>query len=209
MHHRARRRSAASSSSGVAFTTHRSGTRDCACVTVMPQVRPRRAAASSTLARMRRWPCMSAVTSGLPRAGTSWLTRRNRSLGQRGRKSEMTRRIARLQNPGTRLTTSDAQQFDIPALALEFIDRPAGEGEGAIRQRVAAALGSVACSFSPAWRHRRIRRAVTPVSPAQSCRRREMLSERRVASPTTPASPLQRSPSSIAGSTSRSFQVSQ
>jgi hypothetical protein len=66
---------------------------------------------------------MSAVTSGLPRAGKSRLTRRSRSLGQRGRKSEMTRRIARLQHPGTRLTTSDAQQFDMPMLARELIER--------------------------------------------------------------------------------------
>ena len=35
----------------------------------------------------------------------------------------MTRRIARLQHPGTRLTTSDAQQFDMPMLALELIER--------------------------------------------------------------------------------------
>jgi hypothetical protein len=35
----------------------------------------------------------------------------------------MTRRIARLQHPGTRLTTSDAQQFDMPMLARELIER--------------------------------------------------------------------------------------
>ena len=60
-----------------------------------------------------------------------------------------------------------------------------------MRQRVAAAFGS------PAWllflsrlRQRRMTSAVTPLSPAQSCRRREALSESRVTSPTTPARPL-------------------
>jgi hypothetical protein len=43
----------------------------------------------------------------------------------------MTRRIARLQNPGTRLTTSDAQQFDVPMLALELIERASGRRRGA------------------------------------------------------------------------------
>jgi hypothetical protein len=41
--------------------------------------------------------------------------------------------------------------------------------------------------------------AVTPVSSAQSCKRREAFKERRVTSPTTEASPLQRNPSSCRG----------
>jgi hypothetical protein len=42
----------------------------------------------------------------------------------------MTRRIARLQHPGTRLTTSDAQQFDMPVLAREFIERASRRRSG-------------------------------------------------------------------------------
>ena len=42
-----------------------------------------------------------------------------------------------------------------------------------------------------------------------SCKRREALSESRVTSPTTAARPLHFNPSSIAGSTSPSFHVSQ
>jgi hypothetical protein len=98
-HQRPRRSSAASSSSGFASTTVRSGTRDCACVTVTPQERPQRIAALSTLASTRRWPSMRAVTSGLSRGGASLPCRRSRSLGHSGRKSEMTLRIACLQNP--------------------------------------------------------------------------------------------------------------
>ena len=80
---------------------------------------------------------------------------------------------------------------------------------GEIRQRVAAALGSLAWAFSVALCQRRITMAVTPLSPAASCRRRDAVNDKRVASPTTAARTRHFSPSSIAGRTSRSFHVSQ
>ena len=102
-----------------------------------------------------------------------------------------------------RLATPDAQQIDLPVLARQALEFAGGEGCGETRQRVAAALGSPAMFFSVVLRQRRMASAVTPVSPAQSCKRREAFNGRRVTSPTTPARPLQRSPSSIAGRTSR------
>ena len=58
------------------------------------------------------------LTSGLSRGSKLPLFRRSRSVGQRGRKSETTLRIACLHNPRMRLAALDAQQLDVPALPL-------------------------------------------------------------------------------------------
>jgi hypothetical protein len=73
-----------------------------------------------------------------------------------------------------------------------------------IRQREKHALAS-----SDALPERCSAKAITPEASAASCNRRDGVSGNRTSSPTTPARPPCRSPSSIAGSTSASFQVSQ
>ena len=86
---------------------------------------------------------------------------------------------------------------------------PGSSGEGEMRQRVTAELGSMARSRCAALCQRRMTNAVTPLCSAASCRRRELVSGNRVTSPTTAARAEWRRPSSIAGRTSRSLRVSQ
>ena len=210
MHHRASRRRAASSSSGSPFSTISSGTSDCACATVMPARKAQPFRRFVHACQLRRWPCMMAVTSGLSRDGMPDAFRRSRSVGQRGRKSEMTLRITCLHDPCMRLATPDPQQFDAPVLALESVKsrrwrRDVGLPASARRRRLLRLRGLSRPSFASAGSRRRSR----PIHPRRAATDARYSAPRRVTSPTTPASPLQRSPSSIAGSTSRSFDVSQ
>jgi hypothetical protein len=73
-----------------------------------------------------------------------------------------------------------------------------------MRQREKHALASY-----DALPERRKAKAITPEASAASCKRRDGVSGNRTSSPTTPARPPCHSPSSIAGNTSASFQVSQ
>jgi len=77
-----------------------------------------------------------------------------------------------------------------------------------MRQRVKAAVGKAVSSFSATVHHRRSTSAMTPLSSAASWRRRDAVRPKRVTSPTTAASPDSRRPSSMAGSTSRSWPLS-
>ena len=90
----------------------------------------------------------------------------------------MTRRIACLHNPGMRFATAARNSSSCqccrgnPSKAALRV-----KGCGDMRQRVAAAFGSPARFFSAALCQRRMTSAVTPLSPAQSCKRREAFSE--------------------------------
>ena len=157
---------------------------------------PSASAASSTLASTRRWPLHHGESpAAYPAAARLRFFRRSRSVGQRGRKSEMTLRIACLHNPGMRLATSDAQQFDMPDAGVAILrTRSCVEGLGETRQRVDAAFGSPASSCSPALRQRRATSAVTPdLSRAKLQAGARPSAKACVTSPTTPARPLQRS----------------
>jgi hypothetical protein len=150
---------------------------------------PSAEAASSRLATMRRCPSMAASTSGLSRGGAAWSFRRGRLVGQRGRKTETTpahRKPPRSKSEVRRLSRATIQL----AGAGGRCDRKGlGPRDLATRQRVVAAFGSPAKTFSPAVRQRRSSRGVTLLSPAHSCKRRDAVREILMASPITAAIP--------------------
>src|SRR5215472_74949 len=107
----------------------RPGRKDSASGNGMPGARPAFWAAGFSTARRRRPPAAVTVAKGGSPRNTSagaearlgiepppfLLDRRSRSIGQRGRKTYMTRRIRHLHNPFGRYAAAAAQQFDPPA----------------------------------------------------------------------------------------------
>lgn len=90
-----------------------------------------------------------------------------------------------------------------------FFQRGNAGGSGGRPERRDGVREKLALASSALLPARRKAKAITPEASAASCNRRDGVSGNRTSSPTTPASPPWRSPSSIAGSTSASFQVSQ
>jgi hypothetical protein len=160
---------------------------------------PRRAATSSRPVRRVRHETASSGSHPSSRCGSSHGPSEFRFGSPTIRRG--CARDRRLSQPDTECSARQRAAADDPAIRRPL--RPSlAAGTGAQGEAGASAnQDPLSCPV--------MRSAVTPLSPAQSCSRRELVSERRVASPMTPARPLQRSPSSIAGNTSRSFQVSQ
>ena len=147
----ARRRPRRARPGGWRGRAERTARRPAAC----PAPSPAAAAAGLTAASSRRPPASDhrgerrLLQPASPAVRRSRLgsrpARRSRSIGQRGRKRYMTRRIRHLHHPSIRrLAAAAAQQLDPPARAPDprlVRAWAAATGSAAIRQRVTAALG--------------------------------------------------------------------
>jgi hypothetical protein len=134
--------------------------------------------------------------------------RANRSVGQRGRKTEMTLCVTGFQLDVEGVAGAAAEKFEKPAGTAHAGNRQRRGGQGRDPPSGGAAVGWPRSAASATRFHRRMAMAIWPLFSAASCRRREAVIDSLATSPTTPARPGQRRPSSIEARTPASSPAS-